>query len=83
MPGERGHYFESDPSGFLRLPAEERFGALRRQLERGLEVLDDPGGPRGARLRAARDFYAYVEAEVPRVMAAYRAERAGAEESNR
>ena len=71
----RGHYFEVDPEAFVRLPAEERFGALRRQFQRGLDVLDDPEGQRGARLRAGRDFYAYVEAAVPELIAAYRARR--------
>ena len=81
--GGRGHYFEAeaDPQAFMRLPAEERFRALRRQLERGLEILDDSEGPRGARLRAARDFYGYVEREMRRLMAAYLVEHQGVEES--
>ena len=82
VPATRGHYFEVDTDAFLRLPAEERFGALRRQFERGLAVLEDPDGPLGARLRAARDFYAYVEAAVPDLIAAYRA-RQTAQENER
>jgi hypothetical protein len=82
VPGQRGHFFEADPDAFRRLPLEERFSALRRQYDRGLDALENPDGPRGSRLRAARDFYAFMEREVPRVMAAYRADRADAEETN-
>ena len=72
VPGSRTYRFEVQPSTFMNLQAEERFRAWREITERGLALLEDPAGPRGARLRAARDFYAYVEREIPRLIERFR-----------
>jgi DNA-binding transcriptional regulator GbsR (MarR family) len=76
-PGRRGHAFELDPEVFMQLRADVAFGTLRRQLERGLAIVGDGGDPRAARLREARDFYAFVEREIPILIDRYRAEGAG------
>jgi DNA-binding transcriptional regulator GbsR (MarR family) len=76
-PGARGYRFEVEPSAFINLQAAERFRAWREITERGLDLLDDPEGERGARLRAARDFYAYVEREVPKLIERFRADQQG------
>jgi len=77
MPGTRSYRFEVEPSAFMNLQAAERFRDWREIAERGLELLDEPEGERGARLRAARDFYAYVEREVPKLIERFRAEQQG------
>ncbi len=77
MPGSRSYRFEIVPSAFMDLPAAERFREWREIAERGLDLLDNPEGERGARLRAARDFYAYVEREVPKLIERFRAEQQG------
>jgi DNA-binding Lrp family transcriptional regulator len=76
-PGMRSHRFEIVPSAFMDLPAAERFREWREIAEGGLSLLDDPEGERGARLRAARDFYAYVEREVPKLIERFRAHQQG------
>lgn len=77
LPGTRSYLFEIEPSAFMNLRAAERFRAWREIAERGLDLLDNPEGERGARLRAARDFYAYVEHEVPKLIDRFRAEQQG------
>jgi hypothetical protein len=73
-PGDRSTYFEIDVDALARMPAGEMFGALRRQLDRGLAALPDPTAPRAERLRRTRDFYAYVEREVPNLIQEFRRE---------
>ena len=80
-PGDRHTYFEIDANALARMPAGEMFGALRRQLDRGLAALPDPGAPRAERLRRTRDFYAYVEREVPRLIERFRSEHESKEMS--
>jgi DNA-binding MarR family transcriptional regulator len=75
VPGSRTYRFEVEPSAFMNLQAGERFRAWREIAERGLALLEDPTGPRGARLRAARDFYAYVEREIPKLIDQFREEQ--------
>jgi DNA-binding transcriptional regulator GbsR (MarR family) len=76
-PGMRSHRFEIVPSAFMDLTAAERFREWREIAERGLSLLDDPEGERGARLRATRAFYAFVEREVPKLIERFRAEHQG------
>jgi DNA-binding transcriptional regulator GbsR (MarR family) len=75
--GSRGYRFEIDPNVWANMEAGERFRPWREMTERGLALLDDPDAERGARLRAARDFYAYVEREIPALMERFRNEQAG------
>lgn len=76
-PGTRSYRFELDPNAFVSLQAGERFRPWREMAERGLRLLDDPDDERGARLRAARDFYAYVEREIPKLIERFRIEQQG------
>jgi DNA-binding MarR family transcriptional regulator len=77
LAGTRSYRFEVEPTAFMNLQAAERFREWREIAERGLGLLDDPDGERGARLRAARDFYGYVEREVPKLIERFRAENQG------
>jgi DNA-binding Lrp family transcriptional regulator len=80
-PGSRGYSFEIDPSFFAgQMNAANPFGLLRQVLEHGVKVAGGESNPRAARLREARDFYAFIESAVPEVIERYRAER-GSEEA--
>ena len=75
VPGERGDFFEMTPDAFNR--AHDQVGKARvfRQLmEMGLAVLGDEDSPRAERLRETRDLYAFLERELPGLMARFRAE---------
>lgn len=78
-PGSREYRFEVDPNAWASMEAGERFRPWRQIAERGLTLLDDPESERAARLRAARDFYAFVEREVPKLIERFRAEHARGE----
>lgn len=77
MPGSREYRFEMDPDVWATIEAGERFRPWREMAERGLALLDDPESERGARLRAARDFYAFVEREIPKLIERFRNEQEG------
>ena len=75
VPDARRYYFEIVPNVFTAMPAAQTFSLLRRALEKGLAALPDPNAERASRLREAHEFYAYVEAEVPRMIERYRLAR--------
>ena len=81
-PGSRGYRFEIDPG--LHRPDERAnpFGLLRQVLQHGVDVAGGEGDPRSARLREARDFYAFVEHAVPEAIERYQAERRRAKEAS-
>jgi hypothetical protein len=77
QPGARGYLYELNPAFFVgQLSAANPFGALREILDVGIAIVGDVDDPRAARLRVARDFYAYVEREIPALIARYRTQRA-------
>jgi hypothetical protein len=81
-PGSRGYRFEIDPAFFAgQMNPASPFGMLRQALDRGVEMAGGEGDPRSARLREARDFYAFVERAVPEVIERYRADRIQAREA--
>jgi DNA-binding transcriptional regulator GbsR (MarR family) len=75
VPGTRSYRFEVDPKAWINMEAGERFRPWREIAEQGLELIGDRDSERAARLRAARDFYAYVEREIPKVLERFRAEQ--------
>jgi hypothetical protein len=76
QPGARGYRFELDPAFFSgQMNAANPFRLLREVLEHGIDVAGGPNDPRSARLREAREFYAFVEHAVPDAIERYRAER--------
>lgn len=75
-PGVRGYRFELDPAFFSgQMNAANPFGLLREVLERGVSVAGGEDDPRAARLREARDFYAFVERAIPEAIERFRVER--------
>jgi hypothetical protein len=69
-PGLRGHVYEATPNALIEMGsrAGEQYAAMRALMERGLTLLHDENSPRARRLRVSRDFYAFVEREVPRLL---------------
>jgi MarR family len=75
-PGSRGHHFELDPAFFAgQMNAANPFGMLRAILDEGVGIAGGELDPRAARLREARDFYAFVEHAIPDAIERYRAQR--------
>jgi DNA-binding transcriptional regulator GbsR (MarR family) len=78
-PGSRGHVYEATPNALIDMGsrAGEQYAAIRQLMERGLELLDDEQSPRAQRLRVSRDFYAFVEREVPNLLTRFKNEYLG------
>ena len=73
VPGVRGHVYELDSRLFQgRMDVANPFGALRRVLDQGVALAGGEAAPRAGRVREARDFYAYVERELPLAVERYR-----------
>jgi hypothetical protein len=72
QPGVRGYRFELDRSFFSgQADAANPFGILRDALDRGVEIAGGEADPRAARLREARDFYAFVASAIPEAIGRY------------
>jgi DNA-binding MarR family transcriptional regulator len=76
VPGSRGHVYEAMPDALVEIGARagEQYAAMRRLMERGLALLGDEHSPRARRLRTSRDFYAFIEREVPKLLEQFRRE---------
>ena len=75
MPGRRGTFYEMTPDAIMRAAGSEKFAYFRQLLDRGLEVVGGEDAPGSERLRVNRDFYAYLEVEVPKLIERFRAEK--------
>ncbi len=75
MPGRRGTFFEMAPDAIMRAAGSEKFTLFRQLMDRGLAVLGGEDAPGAERLRITRDFYAFIEVEVPKLIERFRAER--------
>ena len=66
VPGQRGHAYQVAPDAIIRLAAEPtRFRLFRELMDRGMTLVGGEDAPRADRLRVTRDFYAFVERELP------------------
>lgn len=67
VPGHRGAHFRVRPEAFAELLRAKLagIGDWRDLAVRGLAVLGRGSGERGRRLREMRDFYAFMERELP------------------
>jgi DNA-binding transcriptional regulator GbsR (MarR family) len=78
VPGERSDFFEMAPDAFTR--AHDQVGTsrvFRELMQSGLDLLARQGqqdSPRAERLRETRDLYAFMERELPALMARFRSE---------
>jgi DNA-binding Lrp family transcriptional regulator len=68
IPGRRGHAYEMSPEAIIRIAADPtQFRRFRELMEHGLQVIGGEEGPRARRLRITRDFYAFIERELPKL----------------
>lgn len=77
MPGDRKVYFRLKPSWWIAL-FERRATTLaqtRLMVERWIERLDGTSPGLVARLNEMRDFYEYLEREMPQLLARWRADQ--------
>jgi hypothetical protein len=81
-PGRRGAYYEMTPDAIIQAAASNKHRLFRELMERGLALLSDPEGPRGDRLRVTRDFYAYIERQLPQLIAEFQARQLSTTEPN-
>ncbi|MDO3701800.1 MarR family transcriptional regulator [Micromonospora sp. C28SCA-DRY-2] len=78
VPGHRGHAYEVRPDAIIRIAADAtKFRAFRELMERGLAVVGGEDAPGTERLRVMRDFYAFIEREVPKLVERFEAEYQG------
>jgi DNA-binding transcriptional ArsR family regulator len=75
VPGRRGRFYEMAPDSFMRVVEQgTSFTRMRQLLDRGLAMLGDQPGGRAERLRQTRDFYAFVERELPELVRRFKTE---------
>ena len=75
MPGRRGTFYEMTPDAIMRAAGSEKFTYFRQLMDRGLEVVGGEDAPGAERLRLNRDFYAFLEVEVPALIKRFNEER--------
>ena len=75
MPGRRGTFYEMAPDAIMRAAGSEKFTQFRELLDAGLKVIGGEQARGAERLRLNRDFYAFLEAEVPKLIERFRQER--------
>jgi len=75
MPGRRGTFYEMTPDAIMRAAGSEKFTYFRPLMDRGLEVVGGEDAPGAERLRVTRDFYAFLEVEVPKLVERFQQER--------
>jgi len=75
MPGRRGTFYEMTPDAIMRAAGSEKFTYFRQLMDRGLEVVGGEDAPGAERLRLNRDFYAFIEVEVPKLVERFKRER--------
>jgi DNA-binding MarR family transcriptional regulator len=75
MPGRRGSFYEMTPDAIMRAAGSEKFTYFRQLMDRGLDVVGGEDAPGAERLRTTRDFYAFLEAEVPKLVDRFQAEQ--------
>ncbi|AGZ40046.1 GbsR/MarR family transcriptional regulator [Actinoplanes friuliensis] len=77
MPGRRGSFYEMTPDAMTQAAGSEKFTLFRELMDRGLEVIGGEQAPGADRLRTTRDFYAFIEAEMPKLIDRFRTEQRG------
>jgi DNA-binding MarR family transcriptional regulator len=77
MPGRRGSFYEMTPDAIMRAAGSEKFTQFRQLMDRGLEVVGGDDAPGAERLRTTRDFYAFIETEMPKLIQRFKDEQRG------
>ncbi|MEN3613408.1 MarR family transcriptional regulator [Plantactinospora sp. ZYX-F-223] len=83
IPGRRGHAYEVAPDAIIHTVVQPlKFRVFRELMDRGVDLAGGQDSPRADRVRITRDFYAYVEREVPALVERFKAEHLGKGEAD-
>jgi DNA-binding transcriptional regulator GbsR (MarR family) len=74
VPGTRGKVYEMTDDAFIRAAQDDRVRVARQLMEQGLALFGDEHAPRAQRLRRTRDFYAFMEREIPALIKRFEAD---------
>lgn len=75
IPGQRGHAYEITPDAIIRITAEPtKFRLFRELMDEGLKLMGGEDAPGAERLRVMRDFYGFIERELPGLVARFESE---------
>jgi biotin operon repressor len=77
MPGRRGSFYEMTPDAMMRATGSEKFTQFRELMDRGLQLVGGGDAPGAERLRTTRDFYAFIEAELPKLIQRFKDQQRG------
>ncbi len=65
VPGKRGKAYELADNAMVLAAQDDRLRMFRELMDRGIAVVGGENAQRAHRLRQTRDFYAFMEREVP------------------
>jgi DNA-binding transcriptional regulator GbsR (MarR family) len=74
VPGSRAKVYEMTEDAFVLAARNEQFAAIRKLLDQGVTLLGDEESLRARRMRRSRDFYAFLEHEIPALVDRFMAE---------
>jgi hypothetical protein len=79
IPGARGHAYEMRADALIEISSDagRAYRQIRELMDRGLELLADADRGRAERLRISRDFYAFIEDAVPRLIEQFKQDYEG------
>ncbi len=77
VPGQRGNAYEMTEDAIIKAADTDRYRIFSDLMARGLDLVDGDGARRAERLRMTRDFYAYLDRELPRLVARFKTEYRG------
>lgn len=83
VPGRRGSFYELEPDAAVTASGSEKITIFRELMERGLKVVGGEDAPGAERLRTTRDFYAFMEREIPFLVERFRNEHQHQEEGQK
>jgi DNA-binding MarR family transcriptional regulator len=75
VPGRRGKVYEMTDEGIMRAVNTDQYRVFRELMDRGVALLGDDHGPRSRRVRTTRDFYAFIERELPKLIKQFKSEQ--------
>ncbi|OLB73778.1 MAG: hypothetical protein AUI14_25315 [Actinobacteria bacterium 13_2_20CM_2_71_6] len=76
-PGRRGKVYEMTNDAMILASRNEQFRISRELMDKGLTIVGDEQAPRAQRLRRSRDFYAFLEREIPALIKRFETEYGG------
>ena len=76
-PGERRDCYRVDPGAWIDLVRNQSrtYGEFQRLMDRGLDLMEGTPDERQARLRDLRDFYAWLDREMPAMLGRWEREK--------